>query len=440
MSLNNSQLQKLFGKTGITINSNSVSGYLVDNQTPMAIIYPKTIQELSTTLKIASENHLNVVPSGGNSRMNLGNQINAIDLMISMSNLDNILNHNPADLTVRVQSGITIEKFSKLLSQHNQFVPIDPPLPNIATIGGTLAVGFTGPLKWMGGNLRDTVIGMTIVESDGTIVKTGGNVVKNVTGYEMSKLHIGGLGTLGIIAEVAFKISPLPHHETTILIPVNKSNDLSQVTHDIFQSHITPLSIVSMDVSTFKSLKIKCKLDSKYVACIRLGGRRNEVQRMSTEIKKICQYVDDFIELDKSNFIWNKIANFGYPVSPKNRMIIRITSLPSKTISITNQIRKINTSFSPVDFKIISDHTHGNSIILCDNLTTSQYILELIKEIREKVHQYNGCVILESIPQNIKSQCEIWDANPNTIQLMGKFKKTYDPFQILNPGRFAGRI
>ena len=440
MSLNNSQLQKLFGKTGITINSNSVSGYLVDNQTPMAIIYPKTIQELSTTLKIASENHLNVVPSGGNSRMNLGNQINAIDLMISMSNLDNILNHNPADLTVRVQSGITIEKFSELLSQHNQFVPIDTPLPNIATIGGTLAVGFTGPLKWMGGNLRDTVIGMTIVESDGTIVKTGGNVVKNVTGYEMSKLHIGGLGTLGIIAEVAFKISPLPHHETTILIPVNKSNDLSQVTHDIFQSHITPLSIVSMDVSTFKSLKIKCKLDSKYVACIRLGGRRNEVQRMSTEIKKICQYVDDFIELDKSNFIWNKIANFGYPVSPKNRMIIRITSLPSKTISITNQIRKINTSFSPVDFKIISDHTHGNSIILCDNLTTSQYILELIKEIREKVHQYNGCVILESIPQNIKSQCEIWDANPNTIQLMGKFKKTYDPFQILNPGRFAGRI
>ena len=159
--------------------------------------------------------------------MNLGNQINAIDLMISMSNLDNILNHNPADLTVRVQSGITIEKFSELLSQHNQFVPIDPPLPNIATIGGTLAVGFTGPLKWMGGNLRDTVIGMTIVESDGTIVKTGGNVVKNVTGYEMSKLHIGGLGTLGIIAEVAFKISPLPHHETTILIPVNKSNDLS---------------------------------------------------------------------------------------------------------------------------------------------------------------------------------------------------------------------
>ena len=121
-------------------------------------------------------------------------------------------------------------------------------------------------------------------------------------------------------------------------------------------------------------------------------------------------------------------------------MIIRITSLPSKTISITNQMRKINTSFSPVDFKIISDHTHGNSIILCDNLTTSQYILELIKEIREKVHQYNGCVILESIPQNIKSQCEIWDANPNTIQLMGKFKKTYDPFQILNPGRFAGRI
>ena len=440
MSLDYSQFQKLFEETGITIHSDSVSNYLVDNQMPMAIIYPKTIQELSTVLKIASKNHLKVVPSGGNSRMNLGNQINAIDLMISMSKLNNILNHNPADLTVRVQSGITIQKFSQLLSQHNQFVPIDPPLPDIATIGGTLAVGFTGPLKWMGGNLRDTVIGMTIVEADGTIVKTGGNVVKNVTGYEMSKLHIGGLGTLGIIAEVAFKISPLPHHETTILIPIDKTKDLSQTTHYIFQSQITPLSIVSMDTSTFKFLNIKYELNSKYVLCVRLGGRKNEVQRMSADIKKICQYTDDFIELDKSNVIWHKIANLGYPVTQKNQIILRITSLPSDTIEITNQIKSLNKHFSPTDFRIISDHIHGNSNILCNNLTKPEYILELIEKIREKVHQYDGSVILESVPHNIKSQCEIWDTNSNTIQLMENLKKTYDPLQTLNPGRFAGRI
>jgi glycolate oxidase FAD binding subunit len=440
MSLNNSQFQKLFEQTGITIHSDSVTNYFVDNQTPMAIIYPKTIQELSTILKIVSKNYLKVIPSGGNSRMNLGNQINKIDLIISMSKLNNILNHNPADLTVRVQSGITIQKFSQLLAQHKQFVPIDPPLPDIATIGGTMAVGFTGPLKWMGGNLRDTVIGMTIVEADGTIVKMGGNVVKNVTGYEMSKLHIGGLGTLGIIAEVAFKISPLPHHETTILIPINQTEHLTQTTHDIFQSQMTPLSVVSMDTHTYKFLNIKYELKSKYALCIRLAGRENEVQRMSIDIQKICRYVDDFVKLDKSNIIWHEIANFGYPPTQKNQIILRITSLPSDTIEITNQIKSLNKHFSPTNFRIISDHIHGNSTILCDNVTKPEHMLELIKKIREKVHQYRGNVILESVPQNVKPKCEIWDANTNAIQIMENLKKTYDPLGILNPGRFVGRI
>ena len=149
--------------------------------------------------------------------MEVGRPPERLDAVVEVSHLDAIVEHNPADLTVTAQAGIIVAGLQRVLGEEGQFLAIDPPLPDRATIGGTLASGADGPLRWHYGHPRDSVIGMRVVQADGTVTKSGGQVVKNVSGYDMSRLHIGGLGTLGVIAEVSFKLTPLPQRQATLL-------------------------------------------------------------------------------------------------------------------------------------------------------------------------------------------------------------------------------
>ena len=119
--------------------------------------------------------------------MEVGNPPERLDAVVEVSRLDNVIEHNPADLTVTTQAGITVASLRRVLEKEAQLLAIDPPLPDRTTIGGTLASGADGPLRWHYGHPRDSVIGMRVVQADGTITKSGGQVVKNVRGYDMSE-------------------------------------------------------------------------------------------------------------------------------------------------------------------------------------------------------------------------------------------------------------
>ena len=194
-----------------------VDGYSVDGLAPSLIVRPSDIHQLSRAMAVAVDHRLAVAPRGGGTRIEVGSPPDRLDAVVEVSRLDDVIEHNPADLTVTTQAGITISSLRRVLEKKAQFLAIDPPLPDRATIGGTLASGADGPLRWHYGHPRDSVIGMRVVQADGTITKSGGQVVKNVSGYDMSRLHVGGLGTLGVIAEVSFKLTPLPQRQATLL-------------------------------------------------------------------------------------------------------------------------------------------------------------------------------------------------------------------------------
>ena len=183
-----------------------VGSRLVDASTSQIIVTPSDIFELSKSLALATEHDIAVTPMGGGTRLGLGNVPDRIGVAVSLAGLGGVVDYNPADLTATFQAGITIDSLQRAVGEHGQFLAVDPPLPQRATIGGTLAVGTSGPTKWQYGSLRDVVIGMRVVQPDGIVTKSGGQVVKNVSGYDMSRLHIGGLGTLGITAEASFKL------------------------------------------------------------------------------------------------------------------------------------------------------------------------------------------------------------------------------------------
>jgi glycolate oxidase FAD binding subunit len=182
----------------------------VDGLRPAFVVKPESHDQVAAALQIASEASAALVPWGGGSHMSLGNPPSRYDLALDLTLLDGVEEYQPADLTVTVEAGVRLPALQETLGQHGQWLPLDPSASAAPTVGGVLATNASGPARVRFGTARDLVIGMTVATAGGDIVKSGGRVVKNVAGYDLAKLHIGALGTLGVIIQVSLKVAPLP--------------------------------------------------------------------------------------------------------------------------------------------------------------------------------------------------------------------------------------
>jgi len=177
-----------------------------------AIVWPASADEISEILKLASREGWTVRPAGGISWLKSTGSVT-----VSTCRLDQIVEHEPADLIAVAQAGVKLTDFNAKLAQNGQWLPLDPPDDGRATIGGVVARGIGGPQQFGYGRPRHSVIGMKVVLADGSLIKAGGRVVKNVAGYDLCKLFTGSFGSLGIITEVNFKLRPRPAREAIVI-------------------------------------------------------------------------------------------------------------------------------------------------------------------------------------------------------------------------------
>ncbi len=190
-------------------------------------VRPESITEVQAVLKYAHESGSAVVPWGGGTGQDYGAPPRKADILLDLSGLDSLIAHEYADMTVTVQAGMTLSALQAQLALHGQFLPLDVPHPEKATVGGVLATNASGPLRLGYGTVRDWLIGISVVDAQGRLIKGGGKVVKNVTGYDLPKLHVGALGTLGVIVEATFKVSPRPEAMLTLVAQANPGSDLT---------------------------------------------------------------------------------------------------------------------------------------------------------------------------------------------------------------------
>jgi glycolate oxidase subunit GlcD len=195
----------------------------VTSQNGSVIVSPASAEEISEVLKLASRERWTVLPAGGMTWLK-----STADLIVNTQRLNQIVEHEPADLIAVAQAGVKLVDFNAKLAENGQWLPLDPPDDGRATIGGVVATGIGGPQQFGYGRPRGSVIGMKVVLADGTLIKAGGRVVKNVAGYDLCKLFAGSFGSLGIITEVNFKLRPRPAREATV-IANGTVNDLRKI-------------------------------------------------------------------------------------------------------------------------------------------------------------------------------------------------------------------
>ena len=209
----------------------------------MRIVEPQSGEEAAEILRCANEDGAAVIPRGGGTKSDWGNPPARTDVMLSTARLNRVTEHAWADLTVTVEAGCTIAELQRTLAQHGQRLAVDPLWPEKATVGGILSANDSGVLRLRYGGLRDLVIGVTLALADGTLAQSGGKVVKNVAGYDLSKLVTGAFGTLGVIISATFRLHPLPKHTQTVTATVPDLGAMQQLLGKILDAQLVPAAV-----------------------------------------------------------------------------------------------------------------------------------------------------------------------------------------------------
>jgi len=334
-----------------------------------------------------------VIPVGAGTQLEFGNPLRSADCRVNLASLNRITAYNPAELTVHVEAGLTLGELHSALHANNQTLPLDPWVGPSATIGGIAATNAQGPLRATG-TIRDWIIGMTVVHADGRQSKTGGKVVKNVTGYDLAKLYTGSLGSLALIAEISFKLRPRFEKTATAIAELASATDAANVLAAIRKSAVQPIA---------------CEwVGPRNALWIRFGEHPRAVEGQIAALPKadwkIC-------EGDAESQSWDAFRGAYNAMGP---VVVRVVGLPTEVEGIINAYR-------PVSWIA---HALNGIVLLGINDAG------VVTEIRQKY----PCVI-EKAPRDVRQRVGTFGVTGTTKRLMLEMKRTYDPERRLNPGR-----
>jgi len=421
-----------------------IARYSIDGLVPDVVAVPQNVHDVEKAMEAAWHQDLAVAPRGGGTRIHIGNVPERLDVMLDISRLNRVVSHNAGDLTATVEAGITLTSLQKTLAEHGQFLAIDSPLPDRATVGGTLASLASGPMRWQYSHPRDLVIGLKVVQADGTSTKSGGEVVKNVSGYDMARLHIGAFGTLGIITEVSFKLTPLPHRQTTMIGYFDSIESSIAAAMAIFHSHVMPLALTVFDDKA--NHRGRMTVNRKAILAVRLGGRPKTMERQVNECSVLSKDQGassvETIDDEDAEVLWQRTTDFGYtdntvaPIQASASVLPTSVSNTIEAVSHTSVKTRLQPSFiaHPAYGKVHVSWFAENDT-LPDDLA-----IQVLREAREAVHDLGGSLLVERCPLPVKDRIDVWGPIGRSLGLMRKMKRQYDSKRILNSGRFVGDI
>lgn len=375
--------------------------------------------------------------------MSLGNKAGPPGMVLNTTGLDSPVSINAADLTATFEAGMTLENVQSVLGQNSQFLALDSALSERATLGGILASGSSGPLKWHYGHPRDLVIGMRVVQPDGTVTKSGGQVVKNVSGYDMARLHVGGLGTLGVIAEVSFKLTPKPDGEKTVIAAFEDTRSCGDAALSVFNSQVMPLALTSCDSNTFQESG-GFDMAGDQVLVVRLGGRPRALARQVDDINEFSRRHGasqiEVVDGNEALVLWKGLADAGWTGELQPEVVVKVSVLPN---SVQALVDSVNNAATGMKASHVAAPGYGNVMVFW-RAETGIDLLEAarasIEATRKAAKRLGGSAIVERCPVELKPDIDVWDDADEAIEIMRRMKREYDPRGILNPGRFIGGI
>lgn len=400
-------------------------------------IVPSTAKDLADELRRCDSSGLRVLLVGGGTLQGLGNPPTARDVTISTAKLNGVIEYDPRDLTIAVGAGMTLRTLANTLAKNGQFVPIDAPHPDRATVGGTLAAGWVGPRRATYGRPRDYVIGTTAALADGTLSSAGGMVVKNVTGYDVSKLFVGSLGTLGALVRVNLKALPAPQ---TMRVAIAS---LPEATRRRALDHIASLSIepaCALFVSGYhREIDGADGIDGRLF--LLYEGSQVVVDRATRELRSAlgAAGVPGTTILDQNaGRAYQRTLDACTSTIAQRSITLRSYGLPDNAFIRHATLEAIAQEFK-LTLDAILDARTGDVIarfVARDTETMPYAAADLVDGARERL---SGLTVIAG-DAALRIAIDAWGAPPPSFEKLRALKERFDPRGTLAPGRLVGGI
>jgi len=389
---------------------------------------PASADALAEALHAADEAGQRVAPQGGGTQLDLGSPAQRVDVVLNTSGLSSVVEYEPADLTVTVEAGLRFAELQALLREQGQFLALDPAVEPEATVGGVLATNVSGPLRFGYGTARDLVIGTRVANPDGTLTRAGGRVVKNVAGYDLNKLYIGSLGTLGVIVETSFKLAPLPPAAATLVGQFESLDQVRGFVGAVLHSALSPLALELLGPGAAEA----CGLQRGTLVVLRVGGYASAVERQQRDLGQLI-VGHGGVRKEVSDSAWDDLARMR--VSAMRQALVLKGAAPIAQSAALVEL--FETELADLHPAVWSHAGNGVAFASCSAPSDAALVTTLRQRVRSLGD--NASLVVQRWPSEL-GEVDRWGDPGTSLTLMRAIKAKLDPHNTLNPGRYVGGI
>jgi glycolate oxidase FAD binding subunit len=451
------QLGNLLGSDRVHTSDAVLQRYAIAGRAPMAVLKPRSSEEVAEIVSFAAAEKLTVIACGARTKLELGMPLQRYDLALDMTGLSQIAHYDAGDLTVSVDAGMPLKDLAMELAVKKQFLPLAVPFSATSTIAGAIASGIDSTLRMQYGTSRDFLIGAEFVDGTGKRCKSGGRVVKNVTGYDLHKLLIGSLGTLGVITRLNFRTYPLPelHGATIVTFPAMEA---ALTFHDSLQKSALPFSNLELFESQFAALLAEYSnqagggvrgliREDVWHVFASFAGIAGVMERIQHELRERCDQAQaaHYETLDegcsqqwsdalRESFDWLRSAaanvtllRIVLPLWTPGDVTELHQALKQSTLRSAFALRACNVSY----LALLSDS---------EDVQTNAAMEHCVSDVYSRAIAKNGSATLLHSPTWLKDRINVWGPKRPDYPLMQRAKRAFDPHNIFAPGRFVGGL
>jgi glycolate oxidase FAD binding subunit len=451
------RLEKLVGSDRVRAAESSLRDFAIGGRTPMIALRPRSAEEVAEIVGLAAAEKLAVVACGSRSKLELGMPPQRYDLALDITDLRQIAHYDPGDLTVSVDAGMPLNELAKALAAKKQFLPLAVPCSATSTVVGAIASGIDSALRQQYGTARDFLIGAEFVDGTGKHCRSGGRVVKNVTGYDLHKLLIGSLGTLGVLTRLNFRTFPLPELRCAYIASFPTLETALNFHASLLMSGL-PFSNLELFDPEYRALlagflnKAGVSVPESLVAgewhvFASFEGNAAVIERIQSELRKRS----DQAQASRSETL---DAQSSEQMSGALQEAFDLLRSAAPAVALLRIVRPQVASGDIVALQQLAKKTPWRSAFILracyigylallaesEDAQTNAALERVVSELFSRVEAKKGSATLLHAPLWLKNRVSVWGTRRGDFALMQRVKLAFDPHNIFAPGRFVGSI
>lgn len=447
-------MKSIFGADNVLSSYDELFTYSTDSTNIVnpeeiadVVVFPQNVSQVSALMKYANENLIPVTPRAAGTSVCGASLPKQGGIVLNFSRMNKILEINKNNLICKVEPGVVVEDLQKAVEKFDLFYPPDPSNLKVSMIGGSIGLSSGGPHTFKYGSTKDYIIGLEVVLADGTVIHTGSDCSKDVTGYNMTQLFVGSEGTLGVITRATIRLIPKPEAKKVMLAYFDTLEDASRAVNDIISNLITPSVIDMIDKNTLKTIEdfYPCGMltDKEAALLIEIDGFKSALNEQYAKITGICKnnnssYVQTADSIEEEEKIWiARRSSFGATAKLAPNVLTEDVVVPRENIvPLVKGIWKICAKYelkTCIMGHIGDGNIHPNIALDLRNPVERENFEKAKKELFELALSLNGRLSGEHGIGCEKSPFIPMAIEPNNLVLMKQIKNLLDPKGILNP-------